>query len=784
MSLDPETRRNRTSAEDKGLGVLFFANSGSQTYGPVSLSIIFFCQKQPLENILVQWLVATALDHEACSKGMLASPTRDSLTENHQYRKAERSFHTDEIMEKLINIWVKRLSRTKMSTVQETGEEGSPQSFWSKPIGNFPGFTLRVLLIAFPLGLVTSLVTFYTIYVAGMSLVYFIPFPIVLLLELLIRKAKPTWKLSLQEWTIFFMVYYLMVNISATEENGYFPGSLPLAVWRFESSAAYLGLMPSVWGPADETILTQYWFGGPVDWGVWLVPTLYWGFVGLFSWLGMMFLAVLFSKIWIDVEELPYPWAIIQYEPLLMHEGKTRDYLWSFKGSAKWLWLGVLFGAVVGAPRALQYVMKWPPSLAWWSGIGFYGFNIGPLSLNGVVNMRFEWLWIAALAPLDTMMTFAIFDIIFRIIWPNAATSMGIIPTGLDYIWGVAARPEFPFGVMIDSTGMGGWTIGTGIFFLVISWKRIRQTLKYAVTGQHEENEPLSYRFAWIILVVAFIGNVYLWTMAAIPLGIAIIMQLYFYVMWIFFMRLSAEVVLGAYCIPMNGDIFLQDIGASMGYWNRAEVNQANFSTSMSWTQWIHAFRHPAWSEDNLATYLRFAKVTNTPYKGVSYVWLICIIILSMGGAFIYRYLTVTFGGSRYSEVRGYFNGYHGWSVSAGMGDLTVPTLDMYGFNPYPWVLGGLITSGVLHGIRMLYPWFPITPIGVWLGMAPHPGKDERLMLWIGFICKALTLRIGGARAYEKYYVPIFVGIAIGWALITFGLIPIQLAVKALGITP
>jgi len=664
------------------------------------------------------------------------------------------------------------------SKSEKTAAPAPAVSVWSRDLGNLPGLTPRALLLGFGIGLLCCLISYYTIYVSGADLVYFIPLPVFLFFEILIRKVSPTSRLRMQEWVIFWTIYSVMILMALTEEHGVLQETAIFAIWRFESSSPYLNLVPKVWGPADPDILTTYWYGAPVDWGIWLVPTLYWTFVAVFSYLCVMWIMLVFTKLWIDIEDLPFPQMIVNYEPLLMHEGKVRGYLWSFKGHAKWFWIGTLIGTIVGAPRVIQWMVKWPESLAWWSSIGWYGVPLGPFSLNANSIMVWGILWVCAFAPLDTLMTFAIFDFIFRVIWPNVGTALGLLPAGAHFIWGVCTRPILPYGLMIDTVGFGGWVIGTGLFFLVVSWRRILETLKYAISGTHEENEPFPWRWAWVLFIIAVIGSISLWAAAGIPLPVAILMQLYLLVVWVFNARFTAEVA--TWINPqMVGDRMLLDAGAAMGYWGRPEVNAASFATSMSWAEWVHTFRSPPFTQ-GLQSYLKVGKVTNTPYKPITYAWFAAVIFISIVGNFVYRILTCSFGVARYSEVRGYFSGWHGWSVGSAMGGLTHSTIDLYGFNPYPWALGGFIACAALYTIRWLYPWFPITPMGVWLGMAPHGGKDWRLMLWIGFIAKALTLKIGGARAYENYYVPFFVGLAVGWGLCQFALIPVTLIVRAL----
>jgi len=48
-------------------------------------------------------------------------------------------------------------------------------------------------------------------------------------------------------------------------------------------------------------------------------------------------------------------------------------------------------------------------------------------------------------------------------------------------------------------------------------------------------------------------------------------------------------------------------------------------------------------------------------------------------------------------------------------------------------------------------------------------------MFYLGFIIKYLTLKIGGAKAYEKFLVPLMVGYLTGWVFAIFITMPPRL---------
>jgi hypothetical protein len=89
-----------------------------------------------------------------------------------------------------------------------------------------------------------------------------------------------------------------------------------------------------------------------------------------------------------------------------------------------------------------------------------------------------------------------------------------------------------------------------------------------------------------------------------------------------------------------------------------------------------------------------------------------------------------------------------------------------------PWVLNalvGFLFVGALSVLHARFVWFLFEPVGFLLATAGRPLLDGIwTMALIAWILKALTLRIGGSKAYEGLGIPVASGFVVGVIISTF----------------
>jgi hypothetical protein len=92
----------------------------------------------------------------------------------------------------------------------------------------------------------------------------------------------------------------------------------------------------------------------------------------------------------------------------------------------------------------------------------------------------------------------------------------------------------------------------------------------------------------------------------------------------------------------------------------------------------------------------------------------------------------------------------------------TIPSVEPI----WPFVGVGFLLTGALSFLHFRFPWWPLEPIGLVLALNR---PFQKAAFWMSFaealIIKYLTLKIGGARAYEEYGVPFVSGFIGGFTL-------------------
>jgi len=94
-----------------------------------------------------------------------------------------------------------------------------------------------------------------------------------------------------------------------------------------------------------------------------------------------------------------------------------------------------------------------------------------------------------------------------------------------------------------------------------------------------------------------------------------------------------------------------------------------------------------------------------------------------------------------------------------------------------PYLGGSFALFGILVALRRFIPWWPIHPWGIALpGL--YLGIKLDSTLFVAFVIKAIILKIGGARLYERV-TPALVGVIAGS---TAGRIVLELVGAAFGL--
>ena len=616
---------------------------------------------------------------------------------------------------------------------------------------------------------------------------FFFPMVIIMsLLALLSRKLRVT----PQEWTIVYAIVSMVV-----------PTIFWWGVWiwnmnplcgtsRFKSILEYC---PSIWIPKDYDILAKFYesrnpweFTIPYA-GSWTVPIITWILFYIFSGIWLYALALIFRKRFIEVEKLPYPGVIpsitiVNFASTPVSETSRRSILWSKK--ARLFWIGFLIGVFY----AFFYIQDWWP---------YWFFKKPPFTIKGDISFQGKFppfqrsvLSYSVLAmevalfflfSLDILFTATIFHIIFLILLPAYFVSTGVFPSKetseWGAMWGIYYQSKYGYA---GTYGMALNTMTIGIALYLIFYTRdywIR--LFKGFLGKEkvsEEGEPCSIRTMWILFILGFI-LMWAWMIASEIHPIASLAGLiYIGIVWFAVIRFRGEAWNGpilpwGFRLQGPDRAFAYGTGATLGLWKWGEpahsttgyglaFTVSNFTTYQIFTPAVSA----------IYSY-KMAAETKTDPREIFKVQLPLIIIVAI--------LSVTIGWYNMG-LQGLRNWSHSWTQSwdgalnNGMGAAN-SVVNGRGEDPIRAnsMIIGIVIGAILMFLRTRFAWFIINPIAV--PLLTLTNFYSSLSAIIAFILKLLVVKIGGAKVYENYAVPIAVGVFYGSFIMWHILLPLSL---------
>ncbi|BCM93602.1 hypothetical protein IAD21_05493 [Abditibacteriota bacterium] len=519
------------------------------------------------------------------------------------------------------------------------------------------------------------------------------------------------------------------------------------------------------YGPIGHQAV-EGWFnqlppGGTIPWTAWFVPLFAWATLIFAMYGALACLSVMLRAQWGDREALAFPLLRLPLE--MTQDVDNADQYGSlgrfFKNPGLWIGVGiVVFVQLVnGLNLYFPDVPKIPLSL-----------DMGPMLQESPWNQIgsvpiFVWPIVIGITYLLTSeVSFSLWFFYWFVKWQLVGAyllgfSPATTPNGLQ-AWGKAFTSYQRIGAWIAYVALVLWA-GREHFKHIArrAFGRIKAT-------PEEKSEALSYPVAfWGFLFCSLVIVVWGWFAGVRP-DITLAMWILSLVMLIGLTRLVVEggiLLMTPNWIPLGmlGQIFNSGPGTWLS--PAAGLVPANFMTTALIGD-PRAFSMPSFVQS-----FKLAHDHKIPARPLL--------------ALIFAVITITFAMSCWMRVRlGYENG--GLSLGSWFfvkvgsqfpawfsNDLLKGVTDASWTNAVWLAIGALFTFGLMAA-RARFPWFPLHPIGFLLSLT-WAMEQIWFSIFIGWSCKVLITRFGGAETYRKT-TPFFLGLALGdIAMILFWLI-------------
>jgi hypothetical protein len=496
--------------------------------------------------------------------------------------------------------------------------------------------------------------------------------------------------------------------------------------------------------------------GGPVKWGEWIVPILwFWAMNSLFG-LFFISIATILRRHWIDIERVPFPQTLVVYT---FAQNTSLGLKWS-----RQFIIGIAIGLIFQIPITLTGLFPWFPDIysvkyrtcpfiaRWFGGDELLGTIPGIMSMN----YNLPVVAIGYLAPLTILFSTWVFALI-RIIAVQVAYALGyysgITSIGTCGRFWCSPSPANEPPLKFEAQGMGA-LIMIGIMYLVLNRHYVLETIKSAVKGSSvEAAEP--YRVAYVLLIASFIALVLFWIASSLsPI------EAFLFPIAALVMAFPPAIIYG------HAGVHDGSFGSGFLVWRLLYPTIQGPPTTQQWI--IAHFFHPynggdapySWASASVSSFASYkmASLCGIDNKKALGAMIIATLITPLISLTSFVWIVHTLGGANVGIWKGWFEPigerFH----------LVANWWNSYPTEPWiEYVLTGAVIGGVLSWAHARFVWFPLEPMGFVLGTTFISSLTG---IWttffVAWLLKTLTLRIGGTKLYENYGVPIASGVVVG----------------------
>ncbi|MCC6446304.1 MAG: hypothetical protein IT210_22975 [Armatimonadetes bacterium] len=502
---------------------------------------------------------------------------------------------------------------------------------------------------------------------------------------------------------------------------------------------------PAWYAPPPGEAIRQLYEGnpdGPIPWGVWLLPLLNWFVLIFLLMLTIYAILALFRQCWMEHERLSYP--IVQI-PLRIVEG-GKGGIWR----SPLLWAGLAISGGLDALNMLHAFYPAVPAVDISVMISSWFPNRPWNALDPMwISYRPEIFGIAYLMPSDVIFTASLSYILLRL------SSVARSALGED----------------IASTAYDYQELGIGAFlalFALLVWRArvpLGQSFRQALGFQARtagQNEPMSPRMAWGILLLGPAAMIFLLHQAGLPVWLAAAHLSLLIIVAVVYSRVRAET--GATSIALfpfwQQQYMLTNFLGSRLLAGTSDQALTIFASlgglSRNYYPEVGAYGAEGMSLAARAPFPQ-RRVTGAVFIGLT-------LGLILGGYWFigaaYRYgMNQIAGGTGHG-------GYSTYLATEQFNGLIRTFSSPEGPKP-GLIFQTLLGSGIVlifSALRQRFFWFPLHPLG--FAVASAYGGHLWMPFMVVWVFKSIVWRFGGSKGYRRL-IPFFLGIVFGRYLFT-----------------
>ena len=565
-----------------------------------------------------------------------------------------------------------------------------------------------------------------------------------------------------------FALFYLATMVATwfSVFKGFYTTPASLFNIRVATADVHGYALPYFWMPSAEAVRGAYYRDSlnnlfvtyAAEWTPVIANYILWYVVSTLFFIGW---AIVLRRLWVDVEVLPFPHAQgwITGEIALTAYEKTPD------RRRRVFTITSILGIIFYIPYMIYSAYPGLPDFyGWLTGTGFTTWATGNFELTtaypavassmaGCITIQTDPLKYAFffLVPLDSLLSMTIGVLGFAVILPQILSYFGhysgIYEGGIWDKFGMIYTGD-PLWVDAISVGLG---LGVLVFMVLINWRYFVDTIKQAASGETPRTE-VSYRMGYLFVLIGGVGLIGIFIATGVQIQDAILGLIVILMQLLILTRARAYASNIAF---MRGTYFLKPFwGAEMPAAPDFPAGKLFISTHTArWGTGCDTFG-PYYSV-MMGTMDGF-KVGSMSGLHPSSVSKLCLIGGVLGAIIVIPVTFLVWHAYGFQEMPVAKEWDYFWDGDAGF------------YNGRPSVIGipgmfGFALAGVLLFLRLRYIWWPIEPVGLFLGttdLTPwHIGTLTPLIIWA---LKYAVIKVGGRKVYDEIGVPAAFGIIAG----------------------